>query len=188
MKINITYPHIEKKKRQRQDIINQAKWPFVLAAVACAIVNISVGPPAWSLIALWSIWMVWTIVISPDLVEYNRIRLWIRLITNTSVLLIIIDLLFPPGWSIDVVPIVYFSGMAIAGVLFFTDLVRQKQNMMPMLTLIAIALISSAAGLIIWHNWELIVMGATALTLLIVSIIVLGKDFVREFQKRFHIR
>lgn len=191
MKVKTTYPHVEKRKRHRQSIINMTRWPFWLAAFTCAVVNIATGGPAWSVIAIWSLRIVWSLLISPDLVEYNRISLWIRLITNTCILLIIIDLMSPSGWSIEVVSIVCFAGLVVAGVLFFTDLNRQKQNMMPMLILSAISLVSSITGLILRlekGRWALIVMGVIALALMSACFIVLKSGFVREVKKRFHVK
>lgn len=191
MRVNITYPQPEKRKRQRQDVIDHAKWPFLLAGFVCAVVNIATGGPAWSLIAIWSLWMAWSFVIAPDLVEYNRISFWIRLITSISILLIIIDALFPLGWSLEVVPIIFFAGLTIAGILFFTDLERQKQNMLPMLALIALSLLASLIGLLFWRaesHWTLIVLGVIALTLLAACIMVMGGDFLREVRKRLHTR
>lgn len=191
MRVNITYPHVEKKRLQRQDIIRLAGWPFVLSALVCAVVNIATGGPAWSVMVMWSLWMVWSFAISPDLVEYNRISVWIRLITSTSILLILIDLLFTGGWSVEVVANVCFSGLFVAGVLFFTDLDRQKQNMLPMLQLIGISLLASIIGLPLWPRdgrWALIVLVCVAAALLVVCLVVLRRDFVRELKKRFHAR
>lgn len=191
MKVKITYPHVERKKLQRQDLIRLAGWPFALSALVCVIVNLATGGPAWSVMTIWSLWIVWSFVISPDLVEHNRISIWIRLITTTSILLLIIDLTFPTGWSIEVVPNVCFSGLFVAGVLFFTDLDRQQQNMMPMLQLIILALIASIIGLLVWREesrWALLVMGIVAAVLLVACFAVMGRGFVREFRKRFSVR
>lgn len=189
MTVKITYPHAEKKKMQRQDVIRWAKWPFLLAATACVIVNIAIGFPAWCLISNWSLWMVWSFLISPALVEYNRISLWICFITHSSILLLIIDTVFPSGWSAAAVPIVDFGGLVIASILFFTDLERQKQNMMPMLLLLISCFILFASGALLKHmNWEVTVMGAFAAALLAVCLVVLKKGFAREIIKRFHTR
>lgn len=191
MKVDITYPHVEKKKLQRQGLIHLARWPFVLSALIVVIVNIATGGPTWSIMTLWSLWMVWSFLISPDLVEANRISIWIRLITSTSILLLIIDMTFPTGWSIEVVSNVCFCGLMIAGVLFFTDLDRQRQNMMPMMMLTAISLLASVIGLALWKEesrWALIVLGAVAVTLLALCVIALGRGFVPEVKKRFHTR
>lgn len=122
MNVKVTYPPVPRGKLQRKDVIRLARWPFGLAALVTVFVNLATGGPAWSLIALWSYAMIWSFAIAPDLVEYNRISQWIRLITCACLLLFMIDWLFPTGWSIRVVPIVCFSGLIVAGVLFFTDL------------------------------------------------------------------
>lgn len=191
MKVEITYPLRKKQRVQRQDIIRCAKWPFLFSAYICPILNICTGGKAWSVVVLWSLWMAWSFLFSPDLVEYNRISQLIKLITHASILLIMIDVLLAPGWAIEVVPIVCFSGLIVVGTLFFTDLDRQKHNMMPMLLLTVLSIISSIAGLIIWRQesqWALAVMGALAFALLAASFMVLGKDFIRELKKRFHIK
>jgi len=46
-------------------------------------------------------------------------------------------------------------------------------------------------GISIWHEhdfWPFIVLGATALLLLISLIIILGQDFIREIKRRFHVK
>lgn len=173
-------------------MIYWAKWPFLFAAYICPILNLVTGGPAWSVIVVWSLWIVWSFSLSPELVEINRISLFVKLITNSAILLIMIDVLLSPGWAIEVVPIVCFSGLAIAGILFFTDIDRQKQNMMPMLMLIIISIISSISGLIILRQedskWALAVMGAFAFALLVAGAAVLGSDFIRDIKRRFHTR
>lgn len=186
----MNYPLPNKRKIRRQDMIRWGRWPFLLAACLCPVINLCVGGPAWGVIVLWSLWMVWSFLFSPDLVECNRISLLIKLITSTSVLLILIDGLLSPGWAIEVVPIVCFSGLAVSGALIFTDLERQKQNMLPML-LIALSIFCSLVGLLVWREesrWALAVMGALAVALLTACAVVLGNDFIRELKKRFHTR
>lgn len=163
MKIKITYPKVAKSKLERKKLIAITKWPIIIAIVTCPIVNIAVGGKAWSLVVLWSIYMLWTLVISPDLVEYNRISQFVKLITLTSILLTIIDLCLAPGWAIEVVSILNFSALFVVGVLFFTDLERQKQNMMPLLFIIFYSIVTSVVGLSLYHtedNWALAVRGS----------------------------
>ena len=101
---------------------------MLAAAIASVLVNWATGGKAWSLIVLMSLYMVWTLVLSPDLVEYNRISQFIKLITCTCILLTLIDVFLISGWAVIVVPIVGFGGLIVAGILFLTDLERQKQN------------------------------------------------------------
>jgi len=191
MKVKITYPPVEKHKLKRRKFLNIVRWPILFAAYICPIINIVTGGKAWSLIVLMALYMAWTLILSPDLVEYNRISQSIKAVVCACILLALIDIFLAPGWAIQVVPMVCFCGLAITGILFFTDFERQKQNMLPLLMLIFLAMASSVIGLILWREesrWSLAVMGAFALALLVTCIITLGNDFVRELQRRFHVK
>lgn len=191
MKYKLTYPQPGKEKRRRLALIEALKWPFLFAAYICPIVNLLTGGPAWSLVVLWSLWCVWTLAVSPTLVEYNRISQFIKLIANACILMILIDRLLVPGWAVEVVPIVCYAGLLIAGTLFFTDLERQRQNMLPMLLLALSCLVCAVVGLLVWREesrWALAVMGAFALALLVGCAAVLGPGFIRELKKRFHVQ
>ncbi len=191
MKLKNTYPPAEKNRLNRKTVLGMVRWPFLFAAYICPIINLLTGGKAWSVIVLVSLYTVWTLVLSPDLVEYNRISQFIKLIVCSCVLLLCIDIFLTPGWAIEVVPIVCFCGLAISGVLFFTDMERQKQNMLPMLLLIFFAIAASITGLCFWREesrWALGLMGAFAAALLIACIATLGNDFLRELRRRFHIR
>lgn len=191
MKLKITYPPVEKRKLQRRHFLRIIRWPVLFAVVMSPVVNYIIGGKAWSLIVLMSIYMAWSLVLSPDLVEYNRISQSIKLISFSCSLLAMIDYFLAPGWAINVVPTVCFGGLVITGILFFTDLDRQKQNMLPMLFLIVIAILGSIVGVSIWREnsgWPLIIMGATAGLLLLACIITLRGEFLRELKKRFHVK
>lgn len=189
MKIKLIYPEREKKQAQRRDFINALKWPFLLALYACPLLNLFLGGKAWSVIVVWGLWMLWSLVLSPAMVEYNRMSQVIKLVADACIMLVLIDVLLSPGWAAEVVPIVCFGGLVLAGLLFFTDLPRQKQNMMPMLILISASFIAAVICIIVWRNqqnWAPFVMGAVSLALFIACFIALGGDMVREYKKRFH--
>ncbi len=189
MKVDITYPRQNRKKLQLNRIRDWIKRPFLFAAYICPILNLCTGGKAWSIIVLWSLWITWSFVFSPDLVEYNRISQIVKLVADVSALLIMIDRLLAPGWANEVVPLVCFSGLVVTGVLFFTDLDRQRQNMMPMLWMILISIISAIISFPLWmeeSGWTVVLMGAVAVALLYACYSVLGRDLVRELKKRFH--
>ena len=191
MKIKITYPKVSPKIIKHQRLINFMKWPLLIAVVICPIINLITGGKAWSLVVLMSIYMVWDLVISRDLVEYNRISQFVKLITLTSLLLITIDVFLAPGWALDAVPILIFSGLIVTSVLFFTDIERQKQNIFPFLFLILLSIFSSIIGLSFYHekdSWPLIVMGAVALFLLITLSITLKENIINELKKGFSVK
>lgn len=191
MKIKITYPKVSPKIIKHQRLINFVKWPLLIAVVICPIINLITGGKAWSLVVLMSIYMAWDLVISRDLVEYNRISQFVKLITLTSLLLITIDIFLAPGWALEAVPILIFSGLIVTSVLFFTDIERQKQNIFPFLFLILLSIISSIIGLSFYHekdSWPLTVMGVVALFLLITLSITLKENIINELKKGFSVK
>lgn len=191
MKIKITYPKVSPKIIKHQRLINFMKWPLLIAVVICPIINLITGGKAWSLVVLMSIYMAWNLVISRDLVEYNRISQFVKLITLTSLLLITIDVFLAPGWALEAVPILIFSGLIVTSVLFFTDIERQKQNIFPFLFLILLSIFSSVIGLSFYHekdSWPLTVMGIVALFLLITLSITLKENIINELKKGFSVK
>lgn len=186
MTIEIVYPTPQKKNRRRA--VDITKWCFVAAAYICPIVNFIIGGKPWSIVVLWVLWFVWSAFVSPDLVEYNRISQTAKLLVYTCILLVLIGLCLSPGWVGFVIPIVSFGTLIIIGVLFFSNLPRQKQNLMPMVWLIGASFITIIASAIGWPemNWPMIALGTTAFALLVASMIVLKKDLLRELKKRFH--
>lgn len=191
MKIKITYPKVSPKIIKHQRLINFMKWPLLIAVVICPIINLITGGKAWSLVVLMSIYMAWDLVISRDLVEYNRISQFVKFITLTSLLLITIDVFLAPGWALEAVPILIFSGLIVTSVLFFTDIERQKQNIFPFLFLILLSIFSSVIGLSFYHekdSWPLTVMGIVALFLLITLSITLKENIINELKKGFSVK
>lgn len=188
MKIDVTYPRRTKIEARRDDLIGWAKGPFLFAAYLCPIVNLATGGKAWSVIVLWALYMVWTLGFSTDMVEYNLISQCIRLVTQSCILLLLIDLLLAPGWAAVVVPIVCFSSLFAVGILFLCDLPKQRHNMLPMLALSGAALIAAILGLLILDcpKWPLAVLGALSSALLVTCVCVLGGDMAREMKKMFH--
>lgn len=191
MKVKNIYPPRKNRKKTRVDVINYAKWPFLIAAYVCPIVNICTGGTAWSVIVLWSLYIVWTAIFYPDLIEYNRISQFIKLIINCCILFILIDILLAYGTAnaFTVVPIVCFASLIITGVLFLTDIERQKHNMMPMFIMITISLIASGVGFAFWNKfggWEIIVMASVSVALLIVCIYILKGEMKNELKKILH--
>ena len=96
MKIERTYPLPSKPHFQHQQVIRWAKWPFLAAAYLCPILNLALGGKPWSLVVLWSLWIAWSSLVSPDMVAYNRISQLAKLLFQSCVLLILIDLCLGP--------------------------------------------------------------------------------------------
>lgn len=191
MKAELIYPPQSKMPFSRGRLLRILRWPFGGAALSCIVVNLAVGGHAWSVVVMMSLYAVWTLMLSPDLVEYNRTSQSIKALMYLCILLVLIDVLLSPGWAMHVVPIVCFGGLIVAAVLFFSDLRRQKQNIQPMMQFSALCLIASAIGLVIPSaapHWALIVLCAVSGALLTACVFVLGTGIFREIHKRFHTR
>lgn len=189
MKVKITYPAPNKRRLWLSELRSWLRYPLLLSAVACPVINIGTGGKAWSVVVLWSIWMVWSLLLSPDLVEYNRISQFAKLITSTAIMLILIGTLLSTGWISFVVPLVCLGGLVVIAALFFSDLERQKQNMMPMLWLTFASLIGYIAWFYVNPNntsWQFLALAITAGALLLTCVFVLGFDLIRELKRRFH--
>lgn len=191
MKINNTFPTPRKQTLQLHHVLRWVRWPFLLAAILCPLINLCVGGKPWSVIVLWGLWMLWTNLFNPAMVDYNRVSQCIRLIVQGTILQILIDVLIVPGWIFNVAPIFCFGGLIVAGLLFFSDFHQQRHNMMPLLLLSVGCLIGAVVGLTVptpaW-TWTIIVLGALSFSLLVACIASTGKDFVRIIRKFFHLK
>ena len=189
MKIDITYP-----RPRRRGVFGShwrliAAWACVAAALACGVVNLCVGGPAWSAVAAMGLYTAWTLGLSPAMVECNRISQFIKLVVCACVLLALIDALLAPGWSLEVIPLVCSGALGVSLVLFFTDLERQKQNMGSLLLLMFVCMAGSLAGFPMWREsggWALPAMGLAGAAALATCAAALRRDFRRELKRRFH--
>ena len=172
-------------------MLSVLRWPFLTAAAACIIVNIANAGPLWGIIAVLTLYIIWRMILSPDLVEYNRVSQSIKIVMWVSILLALIDLLLVHSFSLFVIPIVCFSGLVVSIVLFFTDLQRQKHNMLPLILFEVVSALGSAIALCLWkspNNWPYIVLLSLSVVSFLAMVIVLGQDFKIELNRRFHIK
>ena len=191
MQIKNTYPTVKRGSKNRRLMLSILRWPFLSAAAACIIVNVAIAGPLWGVIAVLVLYIVWTLILSPDLVEYNRMSQSIKIVAWVSILLAFIDLFLVHNFALFVIPIVCFSGLVVSIVLFFTDLQRQKHNLLPLILFEVVSMIGSGIILCLWkspHNWPYIVLLSLSILSFFAMVIVLGQDFKIELQRRFHIK
>ena len=191
MNVKHTYPPVKQGSKNRRRMLSVVRWPFLLAAAASLIVNLAVAGPLWGVIAVLVLYIVWTMILSPDLVEYNRVSQSIKIVAWVSILLALIDILIVHSFSLFVIPIVCFSGLVVSIVLFFTDLRKQKHNMLPLILFEVVSMIGSGIVLCLWkspYNWPYIVLLSLSAVGFLAKVIVLGKDFKIELERRFHIQ
>jgi hypothetical protein len=191
MQIKNTYPPKIKGPVSRRRLLSVLRWPFISAALISLTVNFIVGGLLWSIISVFGLYVIWTLFLSPDLVEYNRISQSIKAIVWSSILLALIDVFIVHGFSWFVIPIVCFSGLAVCIVLFFTNFETQKHNMLPLINFTFASIIGSSIALYFKHDiadWPYMVLLALSILFLFSLIVVLRQDFHKEMRKRFHIK
>lgn len=137
---------------------------------------------------MWGLLSLWTVCLNRPLVEFNRISKTANPLLYAAVMMVLIEVFLVSGWAELVMPIVCFGMLIIMGVLFFSDLRRQTQNIMPMLWAAAGSLIAFICAWIVMPKltWPVIVMGAVAAALFIASGIALKGGLWLELKKRFH--
>lgn len=191
MNVKNTYPSVKSNYDNRRKAVIILRWPFILLAVASIVVNICVGGPCWCVVADFSLYVLWKLFVSPDLVEFNRISQSVKALWYVCILLVLIDIFLAHGFAIFVVPIVSFGGLFVCVVLFFSNIKRQIHNMLPLVNFILVSIVGSGIALYFNHSsgdWPFIVLLGLSIIFLFTLIIVLKEDFKREFQKRFHIQ
>ena len=173
-------------------MLNIVRWPFLGVAVASPIVNLWIGGPLWCIIVILALLVVWKMVLAPDLVELNRISQSIKATVWCSILIAAIDLLFiNNSFALFVIPIVCFGGLVVCMVFFFASLEAQKHNMLPLILFIFASILGSSVALYIRHaggDWPYMVLLGLSVLCLVSLIIVLGRDFKVEMQRRFHLK
>ena len=186
--MNISYTKMKKGNLFMYHLRRILKWIFILGFIVCPIVNYYVGEPAWSVIVLVSIVFLWTTLLSPSVLEITSIGLVFRTGSFAIILTTLIGLLISPGWLGFVLPIIGFGTLAISGILFFSNLHKHRNNIMPLIWEILIALV---AFLVLFFkfdklNWPTITMGSLAAIMAITGLIAFHKEIWRELRKRFH--
>jgi hypothetical protein len=189
MNIKVVYPAKNIRRDLRRNAIYWAKWPFLFAAIASVTVNILVKGPAWSAIAVWGLWMVWSFVFTPTLIENNRTSIAVKSSIHTTIMVVIVYLVFPRWPGIEVASMVVGAGLIITATLFFSNISRQKQNVFPLIIFLVIAIIFAGVSLYfrkeetLW--WAMIVAISIAVAIFLSTAIILRINFLREIKKRF---
>lgn len=189
MNVKVVYPAKNIRHDIRRAAIYWAKPAFILAAIISAVVNILMKGSAWSVIVIWSLWMIWSFVFTPTLIEHNRTSIAVKSSIHVTILIVIIYMIYPSWPGIEVASLVVVGGLIITAILFFSNVSRQKQNVFPLLIFIIIAIIFSVVAFVLRGQeplgWAMIVSISVALAIFLSTAIILRINFFRELKKRF---
>ena len=92
------------------------------------------------------------------------------------------------GWAAFVIPIVCYGMLIAIGIIFSSMSPSSGRNMMPMLWVIAGAIVAAICAIFGFslRNWPIIVLGSIAAALLIATIVILRSQLFAELKKHFH--
>ena len=190
MEIKVTYPPRKRRRKFWKVFSFIFNILFVLAIIVLPLMNIWAGGKAWSVVAIFGIYMVWSTFISPSLYELNRTYQTIKQVLNVIIMLILIDLLLTDGgWGLTVIPIVSFGGLILCTIMFFSDFNRQKHNAVPFVLITISAIVAGIVGMFndaVETKWMFVVLAALGVTVFVISFIFLRKTVFRDLRKQLN--
>lgn len=192
MEAEITYPFVKKYSLGRIVTMQIFMWLFIAGTITTVVINILVGGIAWSAVAVFGMWWLWTQFIHTNTISYNRISQFVKGIEHWCILLIIIVIVFQLDWGhwINFIfPIVIFPTLTVLAILLFTDFRKQKHNIIPLITFDFYCLVGSVVIICIYGaNWPVIVLTTVSTCLLLASIVTMRLDILKELKKYFSIK
>lgn len=189
MNVKLVYPERNLKRDLRRYAIYYTRWLFIIAAVVTLTINIIYQHSWWSAIVIWSLWSLWQLLVNPTLVEHNRTSTAVKATINTTILIVIIYLVYPDWPGIEVASLVVGGGLILSAVLFFSNVARQKQNVYPLLIFTVLSVVFASVALYIRRGaplqWAMIVAISLAISIFLSTIIILRINYFKELKKRF---
>lgn len=187
MKLDEIYPHYTGRERLRDKVRNASKIIFLFSCAILAILYVFLRVNGL-IIAIWCIWMAWSLVISPPLIERNAITFICHTMVYICILLALIHLLLAPFAFFETGMWIFTGGIAVFSIIFFLNIQKYRSSVMLMLWTILIAAITDAIYI---HQTSLdnaaVVMVTCVITLLVVGfLITLGRDIIADMKKYFH--
>ena len=160
---------------------------FISAGFICAVINLIFKGKAWSVVVIWSLFIIWESLFSLRLVEFSGFSHAVRILIYIIILLGLIDHFLVPGWSMRVIPIVFFGLFLIMVILYFAIYSRKDRHLMSITSLGLLAVLSIPYSLHSWPitDWLAFSFMCATSVLFLVMVIICRKDIARELKNRF---
>ena len=160
---------------------------FIVAVIACVLVNIVTKGKPWSIIVCWSLYMTWQLAFSLKLVEFSLFSHIVKGLLYTVILLGLIDYFIAPGWAQTVIPIVLFGLFLIMAILYFAIYSKKDRHLVSILILGIFNILAIPYSFHSWPitNWLSFSFTLASIVLFIVMIIISYKDIIYELKSRF---
>ena len=97
--IEMSYPVPRRRVLNLLKLRRAALRIFDFAGAVCVLANVCIGGPAWSAVALVSLWLVWTNLLARPLVEDGAAERLSRLFLSVCALVLTIELVFGGSYT-----------------------------------------------------------------------------------------
>jgi hypothetical protein len=187
MNPKIIYPVPERQSLFYRYLRNIVRIVFLVAALACLIVNFLIKGKMWSLVVIWSLFSVWRLVFSLRLVEFSIFAHANKVTFYLVVLLFLIDHFLVPGWAETVIPIVLFADLLVMFVIYFAIYDRKERHLISIVLLGVLNLITIPYSLHSWpiSNWIAFAFQCASLLLFVTLLLINRKELIYEIRARF---
>ncbi|MBR2577450.1 MAG: hypothetical protein IKE38_00835 [Erysipelotrichaceae bacterium] len=160
---------------------------FLSSGAICDLINIIIKGKDLSVVVIWSLFILWESLFSLKLVEFSGFSHAVRILLYVIVLLGLIDHFLAPGWSMRVIPIVFFGFFLIMFILYFAIHSRKDRHLMSIVSLGIMAVLSIPYSLHSWPitDWLAFSFMCATSVLFVAMVIICRKDIARELKNRF---
>ena len=190
MNVRLIYPDAEGRSLWRRNRLLFLRGAFLTAAYLCLLINLLTEGIPWSLLVIGGLAVVWIAAVYRPQVENTAIKKLCDVLIAVCLYLLLLDSVLGGGWGYLVVPIVFFADLALIGAYFLVFFKKQRRNFLPLLELLVAGLVSALCSLIAARRpeWQLSVLGAVSLGIMILSVALFRKPLMEEIKKKFHTR
>lgn len=184
--IEMSYPVPRRRVLNLLKLRRAALRIFDFAGAVCVLANVCIGGPAWSAVVLVSLWLVWTNLLARPLVEDGAAERLSRLFLSVCALVLTIELVFGGSYTGIVLPALLACTLVLLSAVYYLG---RRRSLMPLLRLLALAVLDIAAalcGLLPLNLPASITLMALSLAAALPALFLRRSEVMAELKKRLH--
>ncbi len=190
MKVKVIYPPVTTHDRKR------ARWKriilraMVILGCAAIITNWRIGGPAWSAVAVWVMFALYRLVLSPEPVERGSVSILVRALLYILVTMVLIEVLLAPGWAETAIPLCALGALIVSAILSVIDMEKQQPLSMNMLLLVLLSGLSFPLCKVLNRpvSWPVIALSGTAALIFALGLMIYRREVFQLLRKYWHLR
>ena len=179
--IEMSYPVPRRRVLNLLKLRRAALRIFDFAGAVCVLANVCIGGPAWSAVVL-----VWTNLLARPLVEDGAAERLSRLFLSVCALVLTIELVFGGSYTGIVLPVLLACTLVLLSAVYYLG---RRRSLMPLLRLLALAVLDIAAalcGLLPLNLPASITLMALSLAAALPALFLRRSEVMAELKKRLH--